>query len=378
MGSDQLLLDGSTHSQKTALSIYMLRVYKLAKSLVIALVLVFLLWFLLINFGPKRKKTKENDDIIQRQLMEVPKDTFDGYINIYVANDIPVDEGVNTFKNCPVSNCLIHRNAAAYPKANAVILTSKSKLPGDKTSGQVWILSLMESPLNTQGLAELNGKVNFTASYRYDSDFPTPYDYIRQSKKPLAQSRLNLTAEKTKKVLWLVSNCFTPSRRDLIADALGQYIQVDIKGECGDGRVGVEEGFRLMREEYKFYLAFENSQCKDYVTEKMFNALRNNILPIVYGEDRKFYEQIAPPKSFIHVDDFDNVKKMAEYLIYLDKTPSAYNEYFEWKSNFYLSDSKFYCRLCSALQRPKHKIYKDLESWWNGQKDCKISSEPRI
>ncbi len=35
--------------------------------------------------------------------------------------------------------------------------------------------------------------------------------------------------------------------------------------------------------EYKFYLAFENSFCEDYVSEKFWNALRRSVVPIVMG-----------------------------------------------------------------------------------------------
>ncbi|CAD5214640.1 unnamed protein product [Bursaphelenchus okinawaensis] len=376
MGSDERLLEESTLSQKPSrLSLCMLRVYKLAKSLVIALLLVFLLWFLLINFGPRKRKLPLHDDVIQQQLMDIPRNTKDDYVHIYVADDIPVD--YNVFKGCPVSNCVIYRNDSLLSQADAVVLTPKSKITTVRPPHQTWIMSLMESPLNTQDLEEFHGKINYIASYRYDSDFPTPYGYVKKIKQQLPTKRHINSKEKSGKILWLVSNCFTPSRRDVIADALSQYMTVDIKGKCGMGRVGTEEGFRLMREEYKFYLAFENSQCKDYVTEKLFNALRNDILPIVYGEKKSFYEKIAPPHSFIHVDDFDSVKKLAEYLIYLDKTPSAYAEYFKWKSNYYLSNSQFYCRLCSKLQEKTTKVYGSLNDWWS-KKDCTQVSRPKI
>ncbi len=35
--------------------------------------------------------------------------------------------------------------------------------------------------------------------------------------------------------------------------------------------------------EYKFYLAFEQVLCEDYVTEKFWNALSRRVVPIVMG-----------------------------------------------------------------------------------------------
>jgi alpha-1,3-fucosyltransferase len=40
----------------------------------------------------------------------------------------------------------------------------------------------------------------------------------------------------------------------------------------------------MLREDYKFGLAFENSLCTDYVSDKLYTALENGVLPVVYGE----------------------------------------------------------------------------------------------
>jgi len=104
--------------------------------------------------------------------------------------------------------------------------------------------------------------------------------------------------------------------------------------------------------------SFENSFCRDYVTEKFFKVLEYDIVPVVLGKGN--YSKIAPAKSYIDAQDFETPQKLAEYLEYLDKNETAYAEYFEWKKYFKMtySDSLF-CQLCKFLNDDKMpvKIY---------------------
>jgi len=43
------------------------------------------------------------------------------------------------------------------------------------------------------------------------------------------------------------------------------------------------------------------------------------------------YARSAPHHSFIHVDDFESPKELANYLHKLDQDDNLYNEYFRWK-----------------------------------------------
>jgi len=74
-----------------------------------------------------------------------------------------------------------------------------------------------------------------------------------------------------------VSNCHESNTRKKYAKELRQYIPVDIYGKCGTKKCPHStktKCFEMLNRDYKFYLAFENANCKDYITEKL---LRNSL-----------------------------------------------------------------------------------------------------
>ena len=89
----------------------------------------------------------------------------------------------------------------------------------------------------------------------------------------------------------------------------------------------------------------------------------------------------APKTSFIHVDDFDTVEKLAEYLNFLLKNESVYNQYFDWYKqdlgeyllgNQKSEENEGLCKLCKTLHAIRdgigfeYPVIRNLESWWNG------------
>ena len=74
---------------------------------------------------------------------------------------------------------------------------------------------------------------------------------------------------------------------------------------------------KRLAKKYKFYLAFENAVCHEYVTEKFTRTLFKPMVPIVLGGSD--YSSWAPEHSYIDVFDFPSPKALAEHLLYLDK-----------------------------------------------------------
>ena len=87
------------------------------------------------------------------------------------------------------------------------------------------------------------------------------------------------------------------------------------------------------------------------------------------------YTKLAIPGSYINVMDFKTVKKLAEYLQYLDKNSTAYNEYFKWRQKYRVVENPemFPCQFCNLFNKPnplQRKVYSDLTDFWVTQGKC--------
>lgn len=91
------------------------------------------------------------------------------------------------------------------------------------------------------------------------------------------------------------------------------------------------------------------------------------------GGRREDYERVAPRRSYVHVDDYESPKRLAEHLRRLDADDGQYNEYFRWKGTGEFIDTKFFCRLCAMLHDDDGapaKHYRNVNDWWRGPGVC--------
>lgn len=189
----------------------------------------------------------------------------------------------NTLKtnNCNVQQCILTHDLSSIRKADAIVFKDEIPWETKDTFGikdhQLLIVSQIESSLNNPVISK-GAKANWSATYRKDSVLSTPYgrfkSYLNVSNLPLEVDR-NYAENKTELVAWIASNCGGHNNRYHYVKSLQKHIDVDVYGKCGNKQCQKDECFHLLKKKYKFYLAFENSNCKDYVTEKLFfNALQ--------------------------------------------------------------------------------------------------------
>ncbi|OWF36840.1 Glycoprotein 3-alpha-L-fucosyltransferase A [Mizuhopecten yessoensis] len=296
------------------------------------------------------------------------------------------------FQNCSVQDCTLTKDVTKLAASDAVFFNMHT-LPNvpEKRLGQVWIFSEFEAPENFADKDVLNkfmGKINWTFTYRRDSDFHIPHGrFVKRSQVLDDDFMLQLKSKVRSKVaVGFISHCGTPSRRmEYVEQIKRSGIHVDIYGKCGErkcyGKNRHKTSWNITQNHknkcfsatvptYKFYLSLENALCRDYVTEKSLNlVLRYNIVPVVRdGANRSLYH---PPGSTIDTKKFRSAVHLGIYLSGLNSNMAAYQKFFRWRKYFYTegilnSWNKGICDLCQRLHNENkyRRIYGDIAAWY--------------
>ena len=343
------------------------------------------------------------------------------------APDLPM--GPTLFEHCPVNNCFITNNrqelasvslfdAVIFHMADLEILKPQD-LPNqqDRIPNQRYVMFFMESPQHwTADFSRFNNFFNWTMTYRLDSDIPNPYGWIvpKLSDKSFVPTiddigqwdhwenfdygefaaslnsrpeSFRALAHRPRRIAWIVSHCNSNSDRERYVSELRNYIPVDIFGKCGN-RFCSAKGSSIqtcndhVEQNYMFYLAFENSFCDQYVTEKLWMWLAMDIVPVVMGQAD--YAAITPPNSVINAGNFPEAMHLASYLKQVMENETHYLSYFWWKDFYEVnSNTKYretkmnansskiimpsYCKLCQMLNDPEEptKVWDNINEWWS-------------
>ena len=319
---------------------------------------------------------------------------------IVITNGTMKQPGVNwmapgeaAFRGCPNlkhwMKCTYDPDAyKIWNKSEAVIfhgrhLTKDHPVPKYRPPRQKWIFFESEPPPQTWNrvrvLHDVWGQFNFTTTYVSNSDLPYSYYKLVCHKTPdWKPLKVNFAQNKTKLAAWWVSHCISDSQREKYVEEMKKYVDVEVMGGCGkDVCSSYVEGMtcvaNLLDKEFKFYLAFENSFCKDYYTEKLSKCLSINVIPVVMGLQN--YSEFMPPGSYIDVRDFKSPKDLAMHLKHLDENDAAYNEYLENKRKVQcekLDPLPYSCKLCQYLHenRQRRQIAPDARQHFSINGHC--------
>lgn len=320
------------------------------------------------------------------------------------------------YQNCDL---VMHRQISNKPiDADAVLLQGNhmpAQLPKHKDSKQVFIFLTTESPqyLHFTHLtnAKFNRYLNWTMSYRLDSDIPYLYgmvlpkshnkdeflnktertgdfgnitvygQYVRQVLKQQPEGirgkdydKIYREKHRTKQAVWLVSHCVTASKREQFVSGMQKMVNIDIFGGCTGTRSACPRSERSCDDrivkKYKFYLAFENSLCTDYVTEKAFKWYNKDIILVVRGARK--YSHYLPKGTYIDADDFETPQALGAYLERLANNKEEYSNMLKRKDKFTIVNPESlhqlaYCRLCYMLNNRQiyQKSIANPHAWWD-------------
>uniref|UniRef100_A0A2H1VN94 Fucosyltransferase n=1 Tax=Spodoptera frugiperda TaxID=7108 RepID=A0A2H1VN94_SPOFR len=239
---------------------------------------------------------------------------------------------------------------------------------------------------------------NWTWTYKLNSDLSFNYIFVwdkdgniigpkqemhwmkAEDMLPINDTLKEILNTKTIAAAWFVSNCRAPNRRSKIARKLQIELQkydmrLDVFGACGKmkcPRSDMDVCLRKLRNDYYFYLAFENSFSVDYVSEKLLWALNNYVVPVVYGGAN--YTRFMPDGIYLSAMNV-SVKELAKKMVNIIRDKSAYYEFFKWHNHYSFHsewdsvETDHYCRFCTALSNEEKfketSIYKDIGKWWS-------------
>ncbi|GFS00626.1 alpha-(1,3)-fucosyltransferase [Elysia marginata] len=282
--------------------------------------------------------------------------------------------------------CELTTDYNRFNQSDAVVFYSHGKnnmedfkFTPKKHLGQTWTFFAAESPEYSSNLvfssSEFHNKFNSSMTYRTDSEFWHGYVRPERKKTPMdAQQKKQQETElrwafrnKTRMAAIFVSHCSTSSNRGKYIRQLKKFMDVDVFGRCGHlkcvDRARCDE---LLAREYKFYLAFENSLCVDYVTEKLLRAMNTmRVVPVVRGGAD--YSRLFPVNSVIDAGQFFSAYELAHHLNSLAEDEDEWVRMFQWTWNWKMVGSQLpLCQYCYHLykrNRPGH-VHANIHDWW--------------
>ena len=246
----------------------------------------------------------------------------------------------------PRGSCVVSSNRSNADFADVVLFpyepVDRFVMPTERRrNNALWVYLTREPPTKGRGfnMPQLDGLVNGLMTYTQTTTIKFPYGSYTWRSVRLDEIPSWITATRPKIAITVISNCKSAYRIDML-NRIFKSIHVDVAGLCGITRhilcdAHNVECFTELGKEYLFYLAIENSECADYVSEKVWrNAFSSGMVPIVYSSAKIKYSSILPPHSYFDLADYYTMDKANEALLQIAANPSLYAAYHQWRMEY--------------------------------------------
>ncbi|KAL3092761.1 hypothetical protein niasHS_007970 [Heterodera schachtii] len=280
-----------------------------------------------IPYPLRAKKSVQNQRAKQKK-----KPIILGWAGLYLYDELFVYM-TNGELNNPSCDCVFTYDTNFESSASAVLFhvrQSFKPLPKNRRPEQLYAMMSIESPYWCYEKMENvpDDYFNVSITYHSASTIPVPYGQLTP-----------ITALTSPEEIW---------------SAAEELIELDMVGKCS-GKDCDQKCYQQQMESHFFYLAFENTVCSEYVTEKFWNALRSLTVPVVLCRE-VVRESGIPDDLYIAADDFDNATALADHLKALHKDKDRYLGYFNW-TKFYQKrwvptvKTSAFCQLCEMVHQ---------------------------
>jgi hypothetical protein len=138
-----------------------------------------------------------------------------------------------------------------------------------------------------------------------------------------AQNELNNTINIPRKFCCILSSNPKATTRYAFANTLSHYKPIDSGGKINNNMGYMVADKHIFLLNYTFNICFENEKNIGYTTEKLFDALAANCIPIYWGNPHTYID--FNPQAFILGNDFKTHKKLSDYIIEIDNNPALKN-----------------------------------------------------
>lgn len=145
----------------------------------------------------------------------------------------------------------------------------------------------------------------------------------------------------------------------------------------------VENKIDFLRQ-YKFNIAFENSQGRGYCTEKLIEAFAAQTVPIYWGDLSLLDNNFVNPKSYINISTFSCIQEALGYIQEIDKNNELYLSILQEPAFFQSDIQEYYENKLVSFFKDIFSLNKQIPrssriiEYQNQQKKLLISPPPSL